>query len=125
MTALATNELVKSVVELVSARDYVSIAEIQRHLADRIPVKGDRVLGVSKANVEFAFGLSEELVEVMMAVQQDGRVVAMPSSLLVYLVDGCALPASMPMAKRVPKGGYKTPHFAPIVFRPAELPKRR
>ena len=35
-----------------------------------------------------------------------------------YLVDGAVL--QMPVAKRPPKGGYATPHWAPSCVRPIE-----
>lgn len=109
-------EAVDKVVELVTRRDHVTIAEIQRLLAPYMPVNGDTALGID-GNVWFAFGVSDELARVMEAVQRDGRVAVEPTNLLVYLGDGCAL-STMPIAKRPPRGGYRAPHFAPIVFRP-------
>ena len=48
-----------------------------------------------------------------------------PCTVLSYLVDGAML--QMPLAKRPPKQGYATPHWAPACFRPIEhiAPKER
>lgn len=118
MTQVRTEQLVDEVVELVTARDYVTIREIQNRLAGRIPVEGDLRLALGDSNIWFAFQVSEQLGAVMEAVRRDGRVVAEPTSLLMYLVDGCAVPTRMPLGRRPPKGaGYKHPHFVPVAFR--------
>jgi hypothetical protein len=45
-----------------------------------------------------------------------------PTSLLVYMVDGCIL--QLPIAKRLPKTGYKIPHWAPVTFSPKKSVQR-
>lgn len=114
---MTTHEAVVAVVQLVTEQDHVSVAQVQRLLEDRMPVHGDEMVGRPDLNLWCAFGLSTELADVLQAVQLDGRVTLVPTDLLVYLADGCALPMDMPLAKRVPANGYRKPHWSPVVFR--------
>ncbi len=110
----------EAVVALVEERDHVSIAEIQRLLGERMPVHGDLELGWEELNVWFAFGVSRELADIIQCLRAGGEVTTIAANPLIYFADGCALPVNMPLARRVPKGGYTRPHFAPVVFRLSE-----
>lgn len=44
------------------------------------------------------------------------RVVLKPIDAYCLLFDAGPIPSDMPFAKRIPKGGYKHPHFVPMCF---------
>jgi hypothetical protein len=63
--------------------------------------------------------LSEEAASAMTELWNDGEIHPVPTTSLVYLMDGVAL--SLPVAKSARK--YKRPHWVPVVWNPGRHPK--
>lgn len=121
------SQAAQAVIDLIVKRDHVTFVEIERTLQSLIPTKGRIALEIgSHPNLILWSGMSQDWADVMKEVQATGLVTIEPASLLVYMIDG-AVP-DMPVAKRLPKGGYATEHWAPVCFRPkakTPSPKRR
>ena len=103
------------IVDFVGGRDWVSFPEIGEFLAeDGIDVKGDISLEIAPNLVVWA-GMSHEFADLMRDALKSNRIYPHPSSSLTHLIDGGML--TLPVAKRLPKNGYKKPHWMPTVFR--------
>lgn len=93
----------------ILVRDHVSFAELSR-----LPgFRGDWSIGVPDSNVIFWTGMSEEACAAIETIRQEGVYELAPTVLLTYLVDGTTL--NLPLVKSRRK--YKTPRWAPCVFR--------
>lgn len=64
-------------------------------------------------NVMLWSGMSQLMIDALRFLRE--RVEPVPAHCLVYFCDG-AVP-QLPIAKRLPKAGYKTQHWLPVVFR--------
>ena len=95
---------------------HVSFVELQQRLAPYMETSGDVELVMGGANLVMWAGMSQGFVDAVLQAERNGRIQWEPASVLVYLIDG-AVP-SMPVAKRVPKGGYKAPRWLPVVWNP-------
>lgn len=107
---------IQAAVDLI--QDYgsgVSIVEIQRHLEGLALDCTGTISLESKANVVFWGGMSQEFADVLDALMSHPSVEMRTTTPLVYVIDG-AVPR-LPIAKRVPKSGYRDPHWLPITFR--------
>jgi hypothetical protein len=95
-------------------RGSVSFAELQTHFTD---TTGDHMMcdGQYPTLVYWA-GCSTTLITVLQQLLAAKRIVMRPTSLLIYLVDGCCL--KMPIAKRL--RAYKKEHWLPVVFDPVK-----
>lgn len=111
--ALHTRQLVELVRRLNGG---VTVIEIGRELED---------LGIDTAGTESIYlgddqnlilwtGMSTQFSVEVIALKEHPEVEIHPTSVLTYLVDGGAL--TLPVAQRPPRGGYKSPHWSPIVF---------
>jgi hypothetical protein len=63
-------------------------------------------------------GMSEKMIDAIELCQKRKSIEPGYAHYLVYLIDGGML--KFPIAKRLPKGGYKKPHWVPVVFNPLE-----
>jgi len=86
----------------------VSFVEIMNKFGE-----GDHEL-ITDLNVVRWSGLTDETVDGIIKLLNERRILMYPTSPLVYLVDGCV--PNLPIAKRPPKGGYKEPHWIPVVL---------
>lgn len=59
-------------------------------------------------------GMSEAYRDLVIGFINSDRLVASPTSVLTYFIDGGNI-LDMPIAKRPPKAGYREPHWAPAV----------
>ncbi len=100
--------------QYVRTYDYVTFVELGRRLKPYIEVRGDVALEIAP-NVILWAGMSQAFADAITELQQGKRIWPHPSSLLTYFHDGGAL--RMPIAKRIPKGGYKKEHWLPVTFR--------
>ena len=66
-------------------------------------------------NIVLWSGLSIELVDAIQSLLDSEQVFLHPVSVLVYMADGAAL--RLPLAQRVPPGGYRKPHWLPTCLR--------
>ncbi len=62
---------------------------------------------------------SQAFVNILAALQARGNVKMGPQSPLTYMFDAGPL-VNLPLAKRPPREGYKTPHWFPASFRPVK-----
>jgi hypothetical protein len=67
-------------------------------------------------NVVIWAGVSPAFCEAVNIMKTGQRVSMRPSVPLVYFVDGKVL--TYPLARRIPKGGYKSPRWIPAVWWP-------
>jgi len=75
-------------------------------------------MGISNRNIVFWAGMTAEAAEVLRELVHEGLIIMLPTSPWTYLIDGRSL--RLPVAKRAASHAYKTPHWAPVVFRPPE-----
>lgn len=118
MSAAAIADQVDAVVAFVGARRAVSFVELLEFLAERgTDVAGQLALCMpGDPNLILWAGVSQDVADLVAALQRDGRVVPRSTSWLVYLIDGRAL--RYPIAHRPPRGGYRSEHWLPVVFEP-------
>ena len=103
----------------IRANDYVTYAEMPRVLSSFMPVKGDLSAEVGHVpNLVLWVGMSQEWIQTLNELFTAGLIWRQPCPVLSYMVDGKVL--TLPVAKRLPKGGYKTPHWGPTCYRPIE-----
>lgn len=77
--------------------------------------KGDQEISYTGCkNVIIWYGVTEKTARGLMGLMKDRRIVLIPTNAMLYVIDGM-LP-NIPIAKRVPKNGYKTPHWVPMVI---------
>ena len=69
----------------------------------------------NKDNVITSFGMSEELADSLSNLIGYGLIVGLPVPVECYLLDGAVLPYPQQKGK-VPKEGYKTPHWLAIGY---------
>jgi hypothetical protein len=103
--------IARRIVALVRQQHDASFVEIERLLGDE--AKGQCALEVAPNLVLWA-GLSQIVCQ---AVNDDwlrSQIDIKPVPLLVYITDGKWL--KFPVAQRVPKRGYKAPHWIPVVL---------
>jgi hypothetical protein len=108
-----------ALITYVRKNDYVTYAEMANVLAPYIPVKGNLAAEVSAVkNLVMWWGMSPEWCETLNELFTAGLLWREPCSIMCYVVDGAYL--TLPLAKRPPKGGYATEHWAPSCVRPIE-----
>jgi hypothetical protein len=89
----------------------VSFAELSR--LDGF--KGDlSMCSGDNENIVFWSGMSEEAYLAIEQIRKEGEYEMVPTSVMVYMVDGMML--NMPLVKR--KTRYKKPHWLPVAFNP-------
>lgn len=92
--------------------DNVTFAELAR-----LPgFNGDLMISITSdkvANMILWANMSEEAVDAIETIRQEGEYQVVPTTPLTYIIDGCAL--AMPLAKS--KRRYKKPHWIPVVFK--------
>lgn len=92
-----------------------SFVEIDRALQAAGDDGGDFALHMEgHPNLILWINMSAQAVAAVGGLFGHGFVAMRPTSLLVYLIDGKV--PSMPIAKRLPKGGYKEPHWVPVAM---------
>ena len=106
----------------VRAYDWVTFVELLRRLEPFAEVRGSMALEIAP-NVILWVGMSEAFVNAIEDLRQAKRLFAEPTVRLTYLIDGGGLKA--PIAKRIPKGGYKKEHWLPVCLRVKQDPIRR
>jgi hypothetical protein len=107
-------EVVDQALALICDKGGVSFVELRRLLGeDR--ARGDLAVEFpGMPNVVLWAGMSQDFVDLVDAITKSGRAVITPTTVLVYLADGVT--PNFPLAKRLPRGGYKQPHWTPVTF---------
>jgi len=101
----------------INSKEHISFAEFHRFFGEEM--EGDIFLELGgdngkKMNCYAWMGMNKTFVDTIKAMIDKEYIFLNPSVFLVYLFDGKLLP--LPLAKRVPKNGYKEPHWVPVVF---------
>jgi hypothetical protein len=114
-----SDPLVDELVEFITARDNVSFVELERWLEEHgVSARGEIELSLTDVpNLVLWTHMSDRFAEIVEDLRTDGRVMLEPSHFLVYFIDGRV--PGYPVARRPPKQGYRNPHWAPVVFKPA------
>jgi len=106
------HEPLLSEIRKILQRDHVTFAELSRldgFSGDlQIWINHDRV-----SNVIIWSGISQEGVDALETIRQEGEYEMTPTPILTYLIDGAAL--NLPIAKSARH--YKKPHWSPTVLR--------
>jgi hypothetical protein len=93
----------------------VTFVELKDMLGRYMDVRGTWAWEIAPNTILWA-DMSEQFLDVMTAARP--RLDIAPAAWLVYAIDGGLL--RLPIAKRVPKAGYKTEHWLPVCFRAKE-----
>lgn len=104
-----------AIVEYIREFDWVTFPELQRKFEPYMNVRGHTGILLENKNIVFWGGLSQELADLIMALDADGAIRYEPASPLAYLVDGGLL--TLPLARRPPRNGYKKLHWLPVCLR--------
>ena len=100
--------------------DWVTFPELMRRLGsileyEKLPgVTGTIALEILP-NVILWVGMSQAFSDAVLQLQREKRIWPWPTGFLTYLIDGGTL--QLPIAKRLPKNGYKQEHWLPVCFR--------
>ncbi|SRR4051812_3212856 len=93
-------------------RDNVTFAEL--HEIDGFSGEFEICINIDTvANIILWSGMSQEAVDAIETIRQEGEYDLVPTPILTYLIDGRCL--SYPLAKS--RRRYKKPHWLPCVFR--------
>ena len=106
---MTVEEMSERIVECVANRSAASFPEIIGEIGPE--AEGDFQWTIAP-NTILWIGLSDTFVKAFQLVKD--RVRPHPADPLVYLHDGAAL--DLPIAKTVPKDGYKSERWLPVVF---------
>jgi hypothetical protein len=120
-----------AVVEYVRQMDYVTFAELERFLSKEherpggphapgtkpLKIKGQAFLEVGMNTNAFVWvGMSQAFARLMQELLHSGRIYALRSRGMANFVDGKW--PNLPIAERdPPKGGFKEPHWYPVILR--------
>lgn len=91
-------------------------AECQRR---GVPYDGDMSLALEPLNLVLLTAVSQQACDIAEEIRQCSWLTVEASSIFVYAYEGAPIIAGLPLAKKPPKGGYKTPHWTPVVVIPA------
>jgi hypothetical protein len=109
---MVENPPLLAAIKKVLKRDNVTFAELSRlegFAGDfEIHVNHEKV-----SNIVIWSGLSQEAMDALEVIRQEGEYSLEPTSVLTYLMDGVTL--NLPLAKSVRH--YKKPHWAPAVLK--------
>jgi hypothetical protein len=90
----------------------VSFAELQQELGER--TVGELEMGMFDQNLIFWQCVSPEFTEALNQLFRSKVIKQSPTNVLVYFTDGAVL--KLPLAVKIPAGGYKKPHWVPVVL---------
>lgn len=113
-TPARDGRLADAIEAYVRQYDHVTFVELLRRLEPFAEVRGTMALEIAP-NVLLWVGMSEAFIDAIHQLQREKRIWPHPTVWLTYLFDGGGLRA--PIAKRIPKAGYKKEHWLPVCFR--------
>lgn len=119
-TPAREGRLADAIEAYVRQYDWVTFVELGRRLDPYFDLKGSWALEVAP-NVILWLGMSQQFVDAVEELRHAKRVWAWPSSFLTYMIDGGGL--KLPLAKRIPKTGYKKERWLPVTLRVHEFAK--
>ncbi len=115
-------DLSGAIAAYVRAYDWVSFPELLRKLEPHVPggVRGEWAITLpDDPNLILWTGMSAPFLDAMRALRGRSAVFFHPARVLTYAIDGGLL--RLPLARRLPKRGYTTPHWVPVCLRPVPL----
>lgn len=107
-------DLASAIVEYVTHRRHVTFVEIQNEFGSVCTMDGNYCFELPELNIVTWAGMSKEFVDAIIEIKTHDRLYMNPTMWLVYMMDGGSL--SYPIAKRIPKGGYKSLHWLPVCW---------
>lgn len=125
MATRPETQMKREIIRYTARNDWASFAELGHRLAKQFgedAVRGSWTWYSPIPNVVYWAGMTKTLCRAYEEALRSHRVFLWPDELqvpLAYLADGGVL--DMPLCKRVPKNGYKEPHWLPVYFRPAHV----
>jgi hypothetical protein len=103
----------ETILQLVTDRDHVSFVEMQNAIGEA--ARGHVAIEMpAGSNVILWCGMSQEFCDALAELKE--QIAPVPAHFLVYLADG-GFPRLPMMKGRIPKGGFKTEHWCPVVWR--------
>ena len=115
----------EQILKLIKERDYVTYAELDRHIKGFHAEPKDGLQLVWEhpkfRNMIFWTNISEEGQTAINDLLSEGKVHWVPASMLSYMTDGMLL--DMPLVRRA--RAYKEPRWLPTCFRPGPVPKTK
>ncbi|WP_207346415.1 hypothetical protein [Arthrobacter sp. E3] len=111
-----TTELADKCLDFIRNRRHVTFVELGEFLeTNGIDPRGDGFLELNKcSNLVMWAGMSATFMDVVVEIHRRDVTQLDPTIPLTYAIDGGML--TLPVAKRLPKNGYKKQHWAPVVF---------
>jgi len=116
--------LEQEILRLIKDLDYVSFAEMSRHIPGfkgdcEMFLTGSHKAAFSNGSIVLWSGLSKEAIAAINSLVRHRKIRGVPAAArLVYMADGTML--RYPLVKRA--GVYKTPHWLPMVYRLGPAP---
>lgn len=104
------SELESSIDQYLGRRSGVSLVELSRDIPG---FSANEMWGSSEQNIVIWVNMSPTAIAAMTQLITSAKIVATPTSALVYAFDGGAL--DLPIAKSI-KRQYARPHWFPLVF---------
>ena len=103
--------ILRPAIEFIRQRRAVTFVELEQFAASHgIEPHGDFEISVREFNIVIWTAISEEFMALVEALRPYTDLHS--CSFLAYLFDGACL--QLPQVKRVPKKGYRKPHWAPV-----------
>lgn len=118
--ALKNKEYVKAAVEYILQYDGVTFVELERLFQPYMVVAGTQEIGFDfDPNIVLWGGVSDEfcaIIQELVSIANDtnNTIMLASSPVWFYMVDGKA--PDLPIAKKIPKNGYKTRRWLPVCF---------
>jgi hypothetical protein len=110
-------DLAAAILAYVRENDGTTFAALQEAFDPYIEVWGVMDLGPREESLVYWQGMSPAFVDVLAALFAAGLLYGRPASPRLYCASGQA--PGLPLARRLPKGGYKALHWLPITLHAA------
>lgn len=115
-------DIARDVLLEVCKRPTTSFADLKRNLNANNRLDGTISFCASRdENVVLWAGMSQDFGNALAYLLSEELIELTPTEYLVYLCDGYVL--DLPVAKRLRKKGFKSPHWLPVVLNPGKVPE--
>jgi hypothetical protein len=126
MSEVTTEALKASIISKVTKCDWVTFAELSR--ISGTAGDGSLCTHSKDGNTEIVFwgGMSPQFTEAIIELTRDRLIAAVPSSLMVYMIDGAYLRLPIPTTRQLAARSTKPRQFwVPLSFRPFHSVKEK
>ena len=106
-------EMKLKILDYVKKYDGISFAELERYIGT--PMDGELAIDIGK-NIFIWSGVSRCFFDSINELRLEEKIQFEPVAPLAYMIDGGYL--DLPIVKKIPKNGYKEPHWAAVCIRP-------